>query len=84
MTPTEAEVVRAELAALAARVEQAERRAKHAEAERDHLRALLTRCRTSLTEAFNDPALGDEDVTPWRPSNRGLSRVAAPSMRYHQ
>lgn len=78
MTPAEAEVVRAELATLTVRAERAERRARQAEAQRDHLRALLTRCRTSLTEAFNDPGLGDEDATPWRPSTAGSSKTAAP------
>lgn len=62
MTIIEAEAVRAELAALVARAHAAEQCATHselraikAEAERDTLRALLSRLRTSLAESFNDP-----------------------------
>lgn len=57
MTPAESETVRAEISALTARAEMAERCAQRAEAERDHLRAILARSRTSLTELFNDPAV---------------------------
>lgn len=64
MTPIEAETVKVELTALAVRAEQAERsaarnemRALKAESERDMLRALLSRSRTSLAENFNDPGV---------------------------
>ena len=55
MSPAESETVRAEIAALTARAEAAERRATQSEAERDRLRALLGRLRTSLVETLNDP-----------------------------
>jgi len=58
MTPAEAETVRIEIAALTKRAEAAEQRANRAEAERDHLRALLGRLRTSLAEVHNDPMVG--------------------------
>lgn len=64
MTPIEAETVKSELIALTVRAEQAERcaarnemRALKAESERDLLRSLLSRSRTSLTENFNDPGV---------------------------
>lgn len=57
MTPAEAETVRAEIVALTAHAELAEQRATRAERERDSLRALLSRVRTSLNESFNDPAV---------------------------
>lgn len=56
MTPAESETVRRELAALTLRAEAAERRALRAEHQRDHLRALLIRTRTSLAE-ISDEAL---------------------------
>lgn len=59
MTPLEAEAVRRELTAQTARAESAERRAIKAESERDALRALLSRVRTSLAESFNDPGVGE-------------------------
>jgi hypothetical protein len=55
MSPATLEAALAEIAALAARAESAERRACLAEAERDRLRALLGRLRTSLVETLNDP-----------------------------
>lgn len=48
---SEREAMQRELAALTARAEDAEARAKRAEGERDALRALLSRMRTSLAEA---------------------------------
>lgn len=57
MTPLEAEAVRRELTAQTARAEAAERRAIKAESERDALRVLLSRVRTSLAESFNDPGV---------------------------
>jgi len=51
MTSAEQEAVRAEIALLTGRAEAAERRAQRAEAERDQLRALLARARTSLAES---------------------------------
>ena len=54
MSPQEAATVQAELAAVTRRAEVAEEEARRTKIERDHLRALLSRIRTSLAE-FNDP-----------------------------
>jgi len=51
MTPGEVEAVRETIDALTARAMNAEARATRAEIERDQLRALLSRMRTSLAEA---------------------------------
>ena len=51
MTPGEVETVRETIAALTDRAMAAEARATRAEIERDQLRALLGRLRTSLAEA---------------------------------
>jgi hypothetical protein len=53
---TEAALVRAQIEAAEHRAEAAEAARRRAEAERDALRALLARVRTSLNEAHNDPA----------------------------
>lgn len=55
MTPAEVNAVLHELSVLRERAEVAERRATQAETQRDSLRTLLTRIRTSLSEQFNDP-----------------------------
>jgi predicted nucleic acid-binding Zn-ribbon protein len=55
MNDAEASLVRHELASLTRRAEQAECSLREVARERDHLRALLTRLRTSLNEIQNDP-----------------------------
>ncbi len=56
MNTDEAELVQHQLAALETRATAAESRAAKAEGDAARLRALLTRVRTSMSEAFNDPA----------------------------
>lgn len=61
MNDAEASLVRAEIEAANHRADQAEAAQRRAEADRDRLRALLSRLRTSMSEAFNDPG---QDGTP--------------------
>jgi len=56
MNATEAALVRHQIEAAEHRAEAAEAAQRRAEGERDALRALLARVRTSLNEAHNDPA----------------------------
>ena len=56
MNADEAALVRRQIEAAERRAEAAEAAQKRAEGERDALRALLARVRTSLNEAHNDPA----------------------------
>lgn len=56
MNDAEASLVRAEIESLTRRAEAAESLLHTAERERDQLRALLARIRTSLNEVHNDPA----------------------------
>lgn len=57
MTADEVNAVRSFLAQADARAATAQQRAARAEAERDQLRALLARVRTSLVETVNDPGV---------------------------
>ena len=55
MNATEAALVRHQIEAAEHRADAAEAAQRRAEGERDALRALLARVRTSLNEAVNDP-----------------------------
>lgn len=55
MNSVEADLVRAEIESATRRAEQAESSLREVARERDHLRALLSRLRTSLGEVMNDP-----------------------------
>lgn len=55
MSPAAIEIFRAELAAAVRRAEAAEARAARAERERDELRRLLIRLRTTLAEISDEP-----------------------------
>lgn len=57
MTAQELASVRNFLAQADARADEAEQRAARAETERDQLRVLLARSKTSLAENFNNPAV---------------------------
>lgn len=61
MNVQEAALVRAQIEAAEHRAEVAEAARARAEADSDRLRALLSRLRTSMAEAFNDPG---QDGTP--------------------
>jgi len=56
MNADEAALVRHQIEAAEHRADAAEAAQRRAEGERDALRALLARVRTSLNEAVNDPA----------------------------
>lgn len=56
MTPEELASVQRTIADLTHKLDAAEQRAHTAERERDDLRRLLARSRTSLNETVNDPA----------------------------
>jgi len=55
MNAAEADLVRCELESLTRRAEAAESSLRAIARERDQLRAILTRIRTSLNENANDP-----------------------------
>jgi len=62
MNSVEADLVRHELASLTCRAEQAESSLRECTQERDQLRALLSRLKTSLVEVMNDP--GNDGAPP--------------------
>jgi hypothetical protein len=62
MNSVEADLVRAEIESATRRAERAESSLRECTQERDQLRALLSRLKTSLVEVMNDP--GNDGAPP--------------------